>query len=129
VFGTHSQSEGKSTIGSHTCCHIAQGAAIEDFVFIAPFFMGANVRRITHGRSIPKLLDAYKIKYGARIGVSVTVLPGITIGGACGGRIPLDKGCARLCDSLWRTCYDQRLRSGGRKDRPLGTTAQEETAQ
>jgi len=84
VFGTHSQSEGKNTIGSHvtihTCCHIAQGTAIEDSVFIAPFFMGANVRRITHGRSIPKLLDAYKIKYGARIGVSVTVLPRITIG-------------------------------------------------
>ena len=84
VFGTLSQSEGKNQIGDnvriHTCCHITQGVVIDDFVFIAPYFMGANTRRITHGRKIPKVLDAYKIKFGARIGVCVTVMPGVTIG-------------------------------------------------
>lgn len=84
VFGTHSQSEGKNEIGDnvriHTCCHITQGVAIEDYVFVAPFFMGANTHRITHGRKIPKVVDAYRIKFGARIGVCVTVMPGVTIG-------------------------------------------------
>lgn len=84
VFGTLSQSEGKNRIGErvriHTCCHITQGAIIDDYVFIAPFFMGANTKRIAYARSIPKIVDGYRIGFGARIGVSVTVMPGITIG-------------------------------------------------
>lgn len=84
VFGTMSQSEGRNQIGSHvtihTNCHITQGVIIEDWVFIAPFFVGANTQKIVHGRDYPMEVKAYKIKYGARIGIDVSVLPGVVIG-------------------------------------------------
>jgi len=84
VFGTMSQSEGMNKIGSHvtvhTNCHITQGVEIEDWVFIAPFFVGANTPRIVHGRDYPMEVKAYRVKYGARIGIDVSVMPGITIG-------------------------------------------------
>jgi UDP-2-acetamido-3-amino-2,3-dideoxy-glucuronate N-acetyltransferase len=84
VFGTLSQSEGKNKIGSHvtihTNCHITKGVEIEDWVFIAPFFVGANTPRIVHGRDYPMEVKAYRVKYGARIGIDVSVMPGITIG-------------------------------------------------
>ena len=84
VFGTLSQSEGKNKIGSHvtihTNCHITQGVEIEDWVFIAPFFVGANTPRIVHGRDYPMEVKGYRVKYGARIGIDVSVMPGVTIG-------------------------------------------------
>lgn len=84
VFGTLSVSEGKNKIGSHTTihsqCHITQTVEIEDWVFIAPYFCGANTRRIVHGRNYPLLQEGYKIRFGARIGIAVFVLPQITIG-------------------------------------------------
>jgi len=84
VFGTHSVSEGKNKIGSnttiHSQCHITQGVVIEDWVFIAPFFVGANTPKIVHGRHYPLVLEPYQIKFGARIGICVTVLPKVTIG-------------------------------------------------
>ncbi len=84
VFGTLSQSEGKNKIGSHvtihTNCHITKGVEIEDWVFIAPFFVGANTPRIVHGRNYPMEVQGYKVKYGARIAIDVSVMPGVTIG-------------------------------------------------
>jgi acetyltransferase-like isoleucine patch superfamily enzyme len=85
VFGSLSASEGNNSIGNnvtiHTQCHITEGTVIEDFVFIAPEYVGANTMRISHGReNIPLVKDAPHIKFGARIGVNVTLLPKITIG-------------------------------------------------
>lgn len=84
IFGTHSVSEGKNSIGSYTTihsqCHITAGVVIEDRVFIAPFFVGANTPRIVHGRKYLLVLEPYRIKFGARIGIGVSVLPKVTIG-------------------------------------------------
>jgi len=85
VFGSLSASEGNNFIGNHvtihTQCHITEGSVIEDYVFIAPEYVGANTMRISHGReNIPLTKEAPHIRFGARIGVNVTVLPKITIG-------------------------------------------------
>lgn len=85
IFGSLSASEGNNYIGNHvtihTQCHITEGIAIEDWVFIAPEFVGANTIRIFHGRkNIPLVKEAPHIKFGARIGVNVTILPRVTIG-------------------------------------------------
>lgn len=84
VIGHLTVFEGDCQIGKetliHAQCHITKGACIEDKVFIAPFFVGANTPRIVHGRKYPLSLDPYVIKRGARIAVGVTVLPGVIIG-------------------------------------------------
>jgi len=84
VFSHHSVSEGNNVIGRNTVvhaqCHITEGVKIEDWVFIAPFFCGANTRRIVHGRNFPLEKVGYTIGYGARIGIGVLVAPGIKIG-------------------------------------------------
>jgi len=84
VFSHHSVSEGNNIIGSNTVihaqCHITEGAKIEDWVFIAPFFCGANTRNIVHGRDFKLEKIGYKIGFGARIGIGVLVAPGIRIG-------------------------------------------------
>ncbi len=84
VFGTLSVSEGNNEIGNnvtvHSQCHITEGVKIEDWVFIAPFFCGANTRRIVHGRQHSLEKVGYMIKLGARIGIGVLVAPGIVIG-------------------------------------------------
>lgn len=84
VIGHLTVFEGESTIGNrvliHAQCHITKGVIIEDDVFIAPFFCGANTPRIVHGRNYPLELKPYIIKRAARICISVSVVPGITIG-------------------------------------------------
>src|SRR5579862_5717831 len=84
VFGALSSNEGKSVIGDHTTihsqCHIAHGANIGDWVFIAPLFCGANTPRITHGRDFQLQKFGYTIKDGARIAIGVLLLPQVTIG-------------------------------------------------
>jgi len=84
IFGSLSASEGHNRIGSHVTihsqCHITEGVEIEDWVFIAPFFCGANTRRIVHGRQYPLEKVGYKIKFGARIGIGVLIAPGVVIG-------------------------------------------------
>ena len=71
-------------IGSHCSiwsqCHLTSGLIIEDRVFIAPMFMGTNTRRISFGREYEVFREAPVIRYGARIGANVVVLPGVTIG-------------------------------------------------
>ncbi len=84
IFGTLSASEGWNMIGSHVTihsqCHITEDVKIEDWVFIAPFFCGANTMRIVHGRDYPLVKEGYTIKSGARIAIGVNVLPAVTIG-------------------------------------------------
>lgn len=84
VFGTLSASEGWNEIGSHVTihsqCHITEDVKIEDWVFLAPLFCGANTMRIVHGRDYPLVKKGYTIKSGARIAIGVNVLPDITIG-------------------------------------------------
>ena len=89
IFGSLSASEGKNWIGNnvliHSQCHLTSGLIIEDWVFIAPEFVGANDPNILHGRRhiekfVPK---APRIKFGSRIAVNVTLLPGVVIGREC----------------------------------------------
>jgi len=86
IFGSLSASEGKNWIGNnvliHTQCHITTGIIIEDWVFIAPEFVGANDLQILHGRrNIEKFIPkGPHIRFGSRIAVNVTVLPGVVIG-------------------------------------------------
>ena len=84
VFGTHSVSEGLNSIGHnttiHSQCHITQGAKIGDWVFIAPGFIGANTKRIQHGRGYSLVKTGYEIGFGTRVGIGVIVLPGVKVG-------------------------------------------------
>ena len=87
IFGTMSVSEGDNQIGDrvtiHSQCHITKTVVIEDDVFIAPFFCGANTKRISHGRGYPVIMEGYRIKQGSRIAIGVLVLPDVTIGKEC----------------------------------------------
>lgn len=64
-------------IGTHV--NLGFGTVIEDFVFIAGHFTGANDNEIVWCRKGFEP-EPYKIKFGARIGLGVVVLPGIVIG-------------------------------------------------
>jgi len=64
----------------HSQCHITKNILIEEDVFIAPFFVGANTLRIVHGRNYPLKIKGYIIRRAARIGIGVNVLPGVEIG-------------------------------------------------
>ena len=59
----------------HTNCYVAQFTVIEDDVFIAPGTIFANDKYPVSSR-----LEGPVIKRGARIGVNVTLLPGVTVG-------------------------------------------------
>ena len=89
IFGSLSASEGKNWIGNnvliHSQCHLTTGIIIEDWVFIAPLFVGANDPNILHGRRhIEKFMPkGPHIKFGSRIAVNVTLLPGVVIGREC----------------------------------------------
>ena len=89
IFGSLSASEGKNWIGNHVLihsqCHLTSGLIIEDWVFIAPLFVGANDPKMLHGRRqvekfVPK---APRIKFGSGIAVNVTLLPDVVIGREC----------------------------------------------
>jgi len=64
----------------HSQCHITKDVLIEEDVFIAMFFVGANTPRIVHGRNYPLKIKGYTIRRAARIGINVSVLPGVIIG-------------------------------------------------
>ena len=55
-------------------------AHTQQFIARTTFFVGANTPRIVHGRNYPLELKPFRIKFGARIGIDVSVLPGVTIG-------------------------------------------------
>lgn len=59
----------------HTNCYVAQFTVIEDDVFIAPGVIFANDKYPVSSR-----LEGPVVKRGARIGVNVTLLPGVTVG-------------------------------------------------
>lgn len=89
IFGSLSASEGKNWIGNHVLihsqCHLTLGIIIEDWVFIAPLFVGANDPKMLHGRRhiekfVPK---GPHIRFGSGIAVNVTLLPGVVIGREC----------------------------------------------
>lgn len=62
----------------HTNCYIAQYTVIEDDVFIAP---GVSIANDPHPLCADCTMEGGPIiKRGARIGVNVTILPGVTIG-------------------------------------------------
>ena len=89
IFGSLSASEGKNWIGSnvliHTQCHLTTGIIIEDWVFIAPMFVGANDPKMLHGRRrVEKFVpQGPHIKFGTGIAVNVTILPGVVVGREC----------------------------------------------
>lgn len=84
VIGGCNIIEGRCKIGNncriqtHNC--ITYETEIEDMVFISGHFTGGNDKRMSWGRNIDHTLHGWKIKRGARIGVGVVLLPGITIG-------------------------------------------------
>lgn len=59
----------------HSHCYIAQYTVIEDDVFIAPGVIFANDKY-----PVSPHLEGPRVKQGARIGVNVTLLPGVVIG-------------------------------------------------
>ena len=89
IFGSLSASEGKNWIGNHVLihsqCHLTTGLIVEDYVFIAPLFVGANDPDILHERrNIKKFIpQAPHIKFGARLGINVCVNPNVVIGREC----------------------------------------------
>jgi len=89
IFGSLSASEGKNWIGNNvlieTQCHITTGIIIEDWVFIAPFFIPTNDPDILHGRRHVKkfMPKAPHIKFGSRIAVNVALFPGVVMGREC----------------------------------------------
>jgi len=89
IFGSLSASEGKNWIGNHVLihsqCHLTTGIIIEDWVFIAPMFVGANDPKMVHGRRhVEKFVpQGPHIKFGSGIAVNVTILPGVVIGREC----------------------------------------------
>lgn len=86
VIGHGTVFEGECSVGArtliHAQCHITAGALIEDDVFIAPMFVGANDARMVHARRHVEEFNrtAYVIRRGARIAIGVCVLPGVEIG-------------------------------------------------
>ena len=89
IFGTLSCSEGYNEIGDYTTihaqCHITQHVKIGNNVFIAPYFIASNTPNITKGKhgTKPTALPATfatVIENNVRMGCSVRMIPGLTIG-------------------------------------------------
>jgi acetyltransferase-like isoleucine patch superfamily enzyme len=77
--------EGYTKIGNQVAIHSLSGLGgnmiIEDKVFIATNLVTANGRRPTYLRAMPYIKEkGPTIRYGARIGISVILLPEIEIG-------------------------------------------------
>jgi len=62
---------------------ICKSTVIEDKVFIGMGCMTSNTRNIAYLRSYEDINTPSRICYAARIGVGVTILPGIIIGENC----------------------------------------------
>jgi len=60
--------------------NICRNCIIEDKVFVGMGCMTTNTKKIAFKREYVDLNTPPKIKYGARIGASVTILPGVVIG-------------------------------------------------
>ncbi len=85
VIGHNTVIEENVSIGASTriqaMCYITKNTVIEDCVFIGPMVCTTNDERIaSHGRKLNGFLKGPWIKYGARIGARVLLLPGVVIG-------------------------------------------------
>ena len=88
IIGHGTVFEGQSVIGDnvliHAQNHITRGVRIGDNVFIAPLFVGANDPVMAHARrdlfKEEEFYQPYVIEDGVRIGVAVTLLPGVRLG-------------------------------------------------
>ena len=77
--------EGETTVGDGTCinaqCHITRFSRIGNHVFIAPFFLSTNDKRMTyHRKDHGKNLVGVVIEDKVRIAGHVMTLPGVRIG-------------------------------------------------
>jgi len=74
----------RSIIGNrvsiHTQCYISSDTIIENDVFIAPCVILTNTKRIKHGRDFELKITGPTIRRAARIGGSVSLIPGVEIG-------------------------------------------------
>lgn len=90
IFGTGSVSEGDNIIGNdvtiHAQCHLTKKVTVGNRCFIAPFFIASNTPKMRigkHGNNSDKeklITLPCIIGHDVRIGVCVSVIPGITIG-------------------------------------------------
>lgn len=60
--------------------NICRGCLVEDKVFVGMGCMTTNTRRIAYQRGYEDIAEPPLIRYGARIGARVTILPGVIIG-------------------------------------------------
>lgn len=75
--------EGDTIIGEDVCihgqCHITRGMVIEDKVFVAPFCIFANDKKMAWQRGDWKI-EAPILKRGCRLAIACSVAPGVIIG-------------------------------------------------
>lgn len=71
-------------IGEHTqvmqYSNVCRGAIIENYVFMGMRCTLTNTRKIAYKRKYKDIAEPPIIRYGARIGANVTILPGVEIG-------------------------------------------------
>lgn len=60
--------------------HLTKDVIVEDKVFAAGYLVTLNTNRISHERKYNPIFKPPIIKYGARLGARVCVMPGVTIG-------------------------------------------------
>jgi acetyltransferase-like isoleucine patch superfamily enzyme len=76
--------EAGSTVGNHVTVysqsHLTTGLVVEDFAWLGPMFMGLNTKRIRHVRDFDLEIAPPTVKWGARVGARVTLMPGVTVG-------------------------------------------------
>jgi len=74
-------------IGEHTqvmqFSNICRGCIIENYVFVGMGCMTTNTRKIAYKRKYKDIAEPPIIRYGARIGARVTILPGVEIASNC----------------------------------------------
>lgn len=83
-IGGHSTFEGDCSVGDTvrmgTHCNIGWGCHVDDLAFIAGQFTGGNDKRMIWQRAEIFSPEGWRIFRGARIGLGVVLLPGVTIG-------------------------------------------------
>lgn len=84
AIGSQVTSQGNNVVGHfvriNNQSQIGAGMVVEDRVFIGPRFVPSNTKNIQYSRASSAFMDGSRIRFGARIGSGVTVLPGVEIG-------------------------------------------------
>lgn len=79
--------------------NLGMGSIIEDQVFIGAYTVLTNTNEISHGRNyVPEIMPV-RICHGARIGVRVTVAPGVIIGKEA--MVGMGSLVTKDCDPFW----------------------------